>query len=253
LAFLSSSREQLRQIVRDDVRTICDATKATIYGSFANDAFHLDIESWVSHSDLDLISPNSQPTKLAAFISAKIFDRLGLTIQTKVRRNSSHIDRLPNSVSRQLAFVDTAIAFTAGVKTQSHFHYLLVKYLLRAFYLDRYLAFDEDMSHRLLQSTNVGDDAFWVLMQFKLEGKNLMPHQFARIVTGLQALDSRHLQDMKALLSLRDINEVIPYWQAFVANASAYELNDLVDDISCKIELAMHCGSSGLGLAFCPK
>lgn len=238
MAFLSSKATAYRRIVRNEVLGICDDAGTTVYGSFSNGIFHLDVGNWETQSDLDLISPDSQPNQLSSYISSRIKDRLDLTIQVKVRRSTSHIDRLPISVSRQLAFIDTAIALVCGVERRSYYHYLFVKYLLRTIYLDRYLGFNEEILWRQPQCVGNESDIFFLLMRFKTIGTSLTAPELVRIITYLNSIDAKYLSDLRTLIALRDFEDILPHWRLFSTNAATFGLDDLIEDIARKIELA---------------
>lgn len=237
MASLSSSAFDCRRAIRNEVLRICERAGANVYGSFANGAFHLDIENWKTLSDIDLISSDLQPNQLSSHISFLIKDRLDLTIQVKVRKNKSHIDRLPKSVSKQLAYIDTALALIQGVERNVNHHYLFVKYLLRTIYLDRYLGFDEQIFWRQLHGVRYENDIFFILMRFKTAGSSLKESEFIRIITHLNSINAEYLSDFRSLFTLRDIEDICPHWLSFSTNAATFGLHDLVEDIARKIKV----------------
>lgn len=233
MVFLLSNAGSVRLAVQKEVRSICDSAGLAIYGSFANGTFHLDSEVWTTFSDLDLTSSDTESASLAEQIAAEVERRVGLLIKAKIRKNISHIDRLPPSVSRQLSFIDTAIVLIRGIETRSLYHYLIVKYLLRTIYLERYLRYDAS-------ATAYGDDdvLFQLLMHYKMSGTNLTAQELQDITFRLKVAYATQFTRLLTLLSLREIDDLAPYWFSFSTGATRFGLNDLVEDISQKLELA---------------
>jgi len=233
LSRLASDRFEVQKAVR----SICDDAGVTIYGSFANATFHLDADAWNTYSDLDLASTDTEPDHKSCQIASEIEKRIGLSIKTKIRKSTNHIDRLPPSVCQQLSFIDTAIAFVSGVETRGLYHYLLVKYLLRTVYIDRYLRYDVDAIDR-----DGNDGLFAFLMNFKMTGSGLTVQDLYGITSELNVSHAGQFGRMVTLLSIREIEDLTPYWVSFYATASGFGLSELIEDISQKVELAKCAG-----------
>lgn len=238
MEFLLSEFQAYRRLVQNEVLTICRNAGAIVYGSFANGTFHLNSEDWDTYSDLDLISTDIRPDVLSARITEQIYKRIGLTIRTKVRENTNHIDNLPESLSQQLSFIDTAIALLRGVESRGFCDYLLIKFILRAVYLDRYLSFNVNFVCSKQQSKAENEDIFFSLMRYKLKGKSLSKQEFEQIISGLKSVDANQLGNLLTLCSLNNIFDLMPYWRSFSSEAHRLSLHGLLEDIARKLEFA---------------
>jgi len=219
--------------VQKEICSICSSAGLTVYGSFAKGTFHLDSEAWNTYSDLDLTSQNAVHIRLPEQITAEIERRLGLLIKTKIRQNINHVDKLPLVVSQQLSFIDTAIMLMRGVETRSLYHYLIVKYLLRTVYLNRYV------QHEAAIAEEHDDALFSSLMQYKTGNiTNLSIQDLHDITFRLKVVHAAQFCRLLSLLSLRKVNELAPYWFSFCNCVKRFGLSDLLEDISQKMEMA---------------
>ena len=224
-----------RHQLHEEVLQICSREGFRVYGSFASGLFHLDVSNWETHSDVDLIADSTAPEALAGQLPKLLIKRTGLNINVKVRNNARHISNLPEPISRELSFIDTAIKLLDGCATRKAYDYLIVKYVLRAAFLDEYLSINKIFPSNQYKHSSL-PPIFWFLLEYKQHGQNLTRENLDYISDYFQANDRYLFEDLRVVLSLEDVSGIRTRWNSFKNKLIFLGFSELFVDLSQKLE-----------------
>ncbi len=178
------------------------------YGSFANGTFHLDIVSWVSHSDIDLTTSNGQgaDSALRETIRTDVKTATGLDLRVSLRSKILHDATLSNEQFWLVANVEFVYKLAAN-GNWAHLGYQYAKLLLRT--LGNRVYFGDPFNIDLYSETKLGKEVAGRCLDIKLG--------LVASTDGLELISSPEAVEINAYLgdmmnrmrhsSLLDLNE----------------------------------------------